>query len=163
MPDGSSGPVRASVLASKSHTSLSKKQPLDLAIVAARRPESLKPVPIAQRPPHLLRLSSCKVGELRNSGTDADLVGEYTQWQLDYSNSIAENGSRLRGALWCHRVLASHPEHEAASELLKSITLLLGEEWGVYDVPFDRERCDQIARETAYSMAKVELRRPEER
>ena len=158
MPDGSERPVRVSTL--------TKRSPLDLALLTTRTLFHLQPVPIPQRPAHLMRLSAPRIAELRKSTSDEDryTIGEYTQWQLDYSTAITENTKRLYGALWALRELANHPnEAERVTESIGRLVLMLSNDWGVHEIPETRQECDQLARETAQSMARVETRRWEDR
>jgi hypothetical protein len=157
MPDGSDRPVRISTL--------TKRSPLDLALLTTLTLHHLQPVPIPQRPAHLLRLSANRIAEIRRSGSEEDrfTIGEYTQWQLEYSTAVCENAKRLYGALWALRELANHPADPRVTEPIGRLVLMLGRDWGVHTIPETRQECDQLARETAQSMARVETRRWEDR
>lgn len=156
MPDGSEKqPVRLG--------SLAKGAPKKYAVDTAKKGlDACRPVPIAQLPASLWHMNPTRMAELKKSTEDSDreTVAAWNEWQLAYSSSITENGNRLRGALWCYRELSKHTD---CAELKEKVRALLGQEWGVYAIPEDRCECDQIARETAQSMARVETRRWEDR
>lgn len=145
-------------------SALTSSGALDYAVRFAESLESLMPVPIARKTPGILHISQVRAQRMRKAKLpeEAALLTEYTDWQVAYSSSISENASRLRGAMWAHNELRKHPEDPRATQLAGDVYAILASRWGVHDVPTDKAECDQLARETALSMARADLRTPEE-
>lgn len=155
MPDGL---VRIGDLAKQTPLKLAKK-------TASEYLDSCQPIEIPQRPPMLRHMNRARIDEQRSALKDQydALVQMWNVWQQAYSSAILDNTNRLRGALWVYRELDSHPMDAEALELRDKVHAVLKEDWGVYDVPASRFDCDELARMTAVTMARVETRRPEDR
>lgn len=142
---------------------MAKRSSRAMALKAAADIKCFEPAPIAPKPPHLMGITHRAHVDLRkaNRPEDADILRDFTSWQIEYSVSVCDNASRLRGAMWCYRELLTH-EDEEAQALAAEVLGVLQARWGLYDVPTDRTLCDQIARETALTLARAETRRPKE-
>lgn len=127
--------------------------PRDQALRVARELECCNAILVPKQPAHIRHLSVRDINELRSGSqlNDADRaqLRDWNEWAVARSSAIAENVNRLRGLLWCYRVLVrasqdNESDRDAAGfyELVRDF---LAEVWRIPNPPLDRVACALLA------------------
>jgi hypothetical protein len=101
--------------------------------------DSCKPVPVPAMPGRLMSVEPEWLAEMRAKNHDEDgIVAAYSAWECEKAGAIAENESRLRGLLWCHRQLrADYAElrDEALKRIGRHVRDFIATHWGIDEPP----------------------------
>ena len=122
---------------------LAKFPPREMAIRSCRDGvQAFAPCKIPDIPGSVSHVTPKDVADWRRQGWPndcADLVQQWHEAVIARSGAVADNISRLRGAMWCltalRRVLAHDPSDSEAEQHADTLTRYLEAVWGVTAIP----------------------------